>query len=236
MTKFAFGLAFGCVMMGAQAGFKDMEEMLVGRFNDRANASRGTDSLRGAGFTNYFKGQIQDIVNSGCWCYFDDDHHKARGKPVNVVDAYCKILHHGYQCAVMDAGPDCVPWAVQYIPSSGLGTHEQIYEECKFNNGGTNCAAYACSIENNFVNKIYEYFDSSMEFDTSVKHSEGFVADDNCPTGGNFIQSEKECCADYPERFPFRNLSGGRACCIDKTYDTSVFGCCPDSTLSSICL
>ena len=41
------------------------------------------------------------LVNEyGCWCYFQDDHHKGRGQPVDALDHLCKQLHDGYTCAI----------------------------------------------------------------------------------------------------------------------------------------
>ena len=54
----------------------------------------------------------------GCWCYFDENHGKGKGQPVNAIDEKCRQLAHAYDCAIMDAEdagePPCVPWDVQY--------------------------------------------------------------------------------------------------------------------------
>ena len=57
------------------------------------------------------------IDHSGCYCYFDSNHYKGKGQPKSKVDSWCKQLHEGYSCAIMDAeseGYECVPWEVDY--------------------------------------------------------------------------------------------------------------------------
>merc|ERR1712099_190569 len=63
---------------------------------------------------------MQNIRNYGCWCFFDDDHGQGKGAPIDSVDAMCKNLHMGYDCAMMDyaeatGNDDCVPWEVAYL-------------------------------------------------------------------------------------------------------------------------
>merc|ERR1711884_417708 len=54
-----------------------------------------------------FGGQIGNTINSmneyGCWCYFNDDHGRGKGTPVDAIDEMCKTLHDGYECAMRDA-------------------------------------------------------------------------------------------------------------------------------------
>ena len=51
---------------------------------------------------------ISDIGGYGCWCYIDDAHGKGRGTPKDMVDAECKILHHNYECLIMDEDCDAL--------------------------------------------------------------------------------------------------------------------------------
>ena len=37
----------------------------------------------------------------GCWCFFEDDHSRGRGAPVNEIDQLCKVLHDGYTCTAV---------------------------------------------------------------------------------------------------------------------------------------
>merc|ERR1711970_537004 len=132
-----------------RAGFEQMAAQL----ESFSNVSAGADSqlLRGAGFNLYVRARyISKIRNSGCWCYFDDDHHLAKGRPVNDVDRLCQKLHHGYSCAIMDYGEDsCAePWNVEYQQPSSSRDYRQA---CSVNNINNECAVAACIIENNFV-------------------------------------------------------------------------------------
>merc|ERR1711937_886320 len=76
----------------------------------------------GAGWS---QSMLEPIDQYGCWCYFQEDHGKGRGIPVNEIDEKCKILHNGYTCILMDAelagDDDCVPWDIPYQSGSGLG-------------------------------------------------------------------------------------------------------------------
>ena len=65
------------------------------------------------------------LINEyGCWCYFQNDHHKGKGQPTDGIDSLCKRLHDGYTCAMIDAqamGDTCVPWEVTYQSATGAG-------------------------------------------------------------------------------------------------------------------
>lgn len=214
--------------------------------------SNSSASTRGAAFTPYFRNTIDALQNSGCWCYFDDDHHLAHGEAVNTVDEHCRDLHHGYTCAQIDEGKSCVPWTVDYVASSGLTTHEpRIYEECKFNNGGVDgCEAYACSIETLFVYRIWKYLnENNNEFPADAMHDNGFDQS-VCPLpitktkgpkgpGGNGGNQEPksrfECCANYPLRFPFDATDGLRRCCGVNTFDALTQTCCDDGVARIVC-
>jgi len=245
--------AFSSNAMVAYAGIAQMEAHLIDLLTDRP-------STRGAAFTAFFRDQISQIIDSGCWCVFDDDHYTARGTPVeNDVDVMCKALHHGYDCAKMDAkalGDNaCVPWHVDYVANSGLTTHKpKMVEECRFNNGGAdNCATFACAVETNFVYKVFEYMQSNT-FNTTWKHENGFSQSESCglPVQGTTLappvtvahvdlkprdpaSDYKQCCGELPERFTFRHNNGERACCVNKTYDSGSLSCCADGSVKATC-
>ena len=42
------------------------------------------------------------LKNYGCWCYFDDKYKNGKGITVSMIDASCRDLQNGYQCAVID--------------------------------------------------------------------------------------------------------------------------------------
>jgi len=192
---------------------------------------------------------IESINSYGCWCYFQDDHGKGKGTPANEVDNQCKILHDGYTCILMDAeleGEECTPWDVQYNSASGLGLlanddannatlEDALRFKCKKVNKRSNCAARACMVENYFVVRMVRLFLHSVQFDPSLKHDLGhFDPKVDCPTKEG-VKSEKECCGEYPLRFPYKHLNGDRACCVDRTYNTNVLMCCDDGSVKIVC-
>ena len=67
--------------------------------------------------------------------------------------------------------------------------------------------------------------------DSSLNHSNGFDPMVNCPTTTG-VDSEKECCDEQPLRFPYKTYGNARGCCVDRTYDTTVWQCCNDGTLA----
>ena len=94
----------------------------------------------------------------GCWCYFENDHSKGHGTPVNEIDRLCKILHDGYTCSIHDGkseNNDCTPWEINYNSATGLGFYsginspdiEAIRLECEENNPGVDkCPSRACQV------------------------------------------------------------------------------------------
>ena len=89
------------------AGVAQMEQQLEVLFNSTEN--RALSAMMGP--------TLQNINQYGCWCYFEEDHGKGKSQPVNEVDAFCKTLHQGYDCAMIDAdeaGKSCTPWEVSY--------------------------------------------------------------------------------------------------------------------------
>ena len=202
-------------------------------------------------FGSDWSAEIIDSINEyGCWCYFQNDHGKGRGSPVNEVDAQCKILQDGYACILMDAedeGEDsCTPWDVKYNSASGLGMlasdtdnndnlEDSLRYKCKRANRKSNCAARTCMVENYFVIRLVRLFLHGVPFDPSVKHSLGiFNPENDCPTKAG-EKSDKECCGEYPLRFPFKHLNGDRACCGARTYNTELMMCCGDNSIRISC-
>ena len=50
------------------------------------------------------------------------------------------------------------------------------------------------------------------------------------------VQSEKDCCGDFPNRFPFRTMSGSRECCGSTTFNNAILQCCAsDNTVGIAC-
>ena len=64
--------------------------------------ARGRSSAQ-TSYVSSIHTSIQQISNYGCWCYFQENHGQGKGTPVDDVDQYCQYLHHGYECAMIDA-------------------------------------------------------------------------------------------------------------------------------------
>jgi len=173
---------------------------------------------------------IETINESGCWCYFTDDHGRGKGQPVDGLDEICKVLHDGYECAMRDAeeeGTTCVPWEVDYVSAVG-GVTTTLADACITANPVNLCAARACAIEGTFVESILGFFVvGGGTFDDTHKHANGFNPKTDCPVKlGGGGPSPKKCCGEYPIRFPFKTLGGDRGCCGSRTFSTLTLSCC----------
>lgn len=239
----------------AMAFASEEQSSLSGQMADdlKKAVSETTNSENSPGdksFASIWAQEIIDSINSyGCWCYFQEDHGKGRGSPVNEVDNQCKILQDGYSCILMDAeaeGEVCTPWDVKYNSASGLGMlasdsqdnatlEDSLRYKCKRMNKKSNCAARTCMVENYFVVRMVRLFLHGVAFDPSIKHSLGaFDPKEDCPTKEG-VKSDKECCGSYPLRFPYKHLNGDRGCCGEKTFNTNVLMCCDDNTVKISC-
>ena len=140
---------------------------------------------------------IQNLNEYGCWCYFDQDHGRGKGHPVNEIDAICKTLHDGYECAMMDWEEErphlvaqnklCVPWEVRYNSATDLGG-TSLVDACTQNNRKI-CSQRACMIEGQFVLSIYQLVIDFYEPDASAKHSNGFDPTKMCKTTNQIINN-----------------------------------------------
>lgn len=181
------------------------------------------------------------IKEYGCWCYFENDHGQGKGKPVNKIDEQCKVLHDGYECAILDGldeGNPCTPWEVPYNSATayGLGflSLGNIREECNRQNPVDSCQSRACMVEGWFAISMFEIFVSNYHIDETAVHSNGFDPIEECP----IIKkgpSERECCGIYPIRFPYKTLNGDRDCCVERTYFTNLLSCCSDGKVRVTC-
>jgi hypothetical protein len=188
-----------------------------------------------------FSGQMGNTINGlneyGCWCYFYEDHGRGKGQPVDAIDEMCKILSDGYECAMRDAedeGTTCVPWEVTYTSALG-GSGLSVAEECAQVNSGNNCAIRACTVEGSFVGNLLDAFiGGGAQINNDNRHSNGFDVATGCPVkknGGG--PSNKACCGNYPDRFPFKTIGGDRQCCGSRTYNALTLKCC-DSDSSTV--
>merc|ERR1712178_40165 len=148
----------------AKSDFAAMEKIFARKLEAYKTENNLTDIplTRGLiGGNGIISTSLEQISGYGCWCYFGWDHGKGRGEPANQLDQYCKYLHDGYECAILDqksdnelsgSGDACIPWEVEYNPALTLGNEfEQLEYECLAKNNGNNCATRACAIEHYFI-------------------------------------------------------------------------------------
>lgn len=179
----------------------------------------------------------------GCWCFFEADGKYGRSHPVDMIDAMCKRLHDGYECAAIDAaamGEECIAWNVIYNSAVGSGLAaasmgiDEIRTECENVNPVEGCMQWACQIEGYFVQQLFLAFTHGTIIDENMRHAMGFDFDASCPVNKG-VKSEKECCSDYPLRFPFKAYGGARACCVSHTYNAGILTCCADGVVRMTC-
>jgi len=61
-------------------------------------------------FNQQISQSVENLNEYGCWCYFYDNVGRGKGNPVDEIDAMCKVLGEGYECAMRDSedeGLDC---------------------------------------------------------------------------------------------------------------------------------
>lgn len=194
------------------------------------------------------------INNYGCWCYFTDSVGKGKARPVDAIDTFCKTLHDGYMCILMDsADPEesdegaCVPWEIGYNSAIGSGafppfglTKANLNTECDRVNPGNFCGAATCKVEGYFVQSYFTYAIFGGLIDITKRHENGFDPALNCATPTGTGPSEEACCGHYPERIPYRYNGDNRDCCIDATgaghvFNPSLFFCCDDGNVRLSC-
>lgn len=181
---------------------------------------------------------LDSIDNYGCWCYFDENHGKGRGSPIDGVDAICKNLHMGYDCAMMDYAEsqgvdDCVPWEVVYNSGLAFGIGALV-DSCNSANTGDLCAQYACMVEGAFMHHMIQAFLALGSVNPDHKHDNGFNPRDNCPVNGGDQTDERQCCGILPYRYPFKPLD--RECCGASTFDPAIMDCCSDDVPRFSCV
>jgi hypothetical protein len=220
-------IAFSTITSVAFGGIVQMQDSLTQMANS-TGSNRDLTAMMGP--------TLQNINEYGCWCYFEENHGKGKSQPVNEIDAFCKTLHQGYDCAMIDAeeaGTTCVPWEVTYL-AANQGNVDVLVNLCNLQNTD-DCAIRACIIEGKFVADIFQAFFGGLQLDMSAKHTNGFEVDTQCPTKSGSGFSEKSCCGLYPYRSPFKTYDGNRACCQSRTYDVNVLTCCDDGKARLSC-
>merc|ERR1712178_376020 len=105
----------------------------------------------------------------------------------------------------MDAdssGTSCTPWSQVYNqPSSVMVGDEQILLNCILANPTDDCAARSCAVEGKFIKSVSGWaMFNNLELDT-YSHTQGsFDVATQCVNRIG-VQSEKQCCGDFPNRF-----------------------------------
>lgn len=189
--------------------------------------------------------QMGLLNDYGCWCYFEENHGKGKGRPADALDALCKKLHDGYECIIADmeaAGTPCIPWTIPYSSAFGGGlpgglTEADLVTTCEATNGGAGvptCESMACKVEGMFVQDYFLYSLQGGVIDASKRHANNFDVATECPTTRG-VQSEKDCCGAYPNRYPFKTYDGQRSCCQSSTYNANMFSCCNDGSIRVTC-
>jgi len=140
-------------------------------FVTRSSVVNKARDINDKGFT-----KLDMLIRYGCWCFldFDNDHGKGRGQPKDEFDRLCKILHDGYECAMIDGrthNEDCEkPWAVDYFSAIGGSSFHDHYEACMFQNPLSDCATNVCAIEAEFIINILVATISGHTMDPNLKH------------------------------------------------------------------
>jgi len=215
------------------------------------NIERMTKRLAGRmGFRNIMTENAaiaNNLNNYGCWCYFEENPNGAiertgigygKSDPVNEYDAACKILHGGYECVIADQaalGQTCEPWTVSYnVPDSAALDADGSVAACNAINAPNSCAAQACYVERQFVLDYIDLFSQSTPLQKNLYlHSNGFdQAGSGCPITKGTRNPTTACCGSYPQRYPYKILSGARACCnnggVGVTFMIAAWECCND--------
>lgn len=222
------------------AGMADMGKNIVKiaeclDVDNEGNCNTSEDDMRkfNTGGNGSLTSSIASLDEYGCWCYFDNNHGRGKAQPVDAVDELCKILHDGYECAMRDAedeGTTCIPWEVQYDAGIG-GSPLEMNEQCAEANPGNNCAIRACIIEGTFVANLLDVFVSGGKINPAHRHEIGFNPEVECivkKNGGG--PTNKQCCGEYPDRFPFKTAGGDRKCCGNRTFNSLTLKCCNAET------
>lgn len=219
-----------------QAGFEQMKKdinILQQRYEQmKQNRPTTYPNPLARGITRDDMGLLNQY---GCWCYFEEDHGKGKSKPRDEVDKFCKTLHDGYSCLLLDSNEACRPWSIPYSSAIGGGSLKgmslnEIREECGLKNGGIDtCEARTCMVEGWFVQQFFLFSVFGGRIDIGLNHELGrFDAGASCPIDYDQEPSEKACCSEYPERFPYKTRDGNRGCCGSKTYDVFSLECCQE--------
>lgn len=228
-------LAIASFVKFVAADFSNMQGQLNGMLANSTTSMRAWDGKNAE--------TIANLDEYGCWCYFLDNVGRGKGTPVDEIDSMCKILHDGYECAVLDTeaeGAECAPWDVTYHSGTGSVEDISLFQRCQNLNPDDNCAQRACAVEGYFIENLLAALVAGAVIDyDSYGHSKGNFdpsADGDCPVKkAAGTSNTRECCGRYPIRFPYKTLDGDRSCCVSRTFNTNLLNCCDGGVVKANC-
>lgn len=157
----------------------------------------------------------------GCHCLMLSDRAMSTrgvGKPVDELDALCKLYKECVHCAKKEFGSECIPEAVKY---DWKVTKGKVMSK---NNPPGTCKRALFECDHMYAKKLQK--SNAMETFTTDYHgywtTTGFdYKNGGCPKRGG--QSQPECCGGYDKPFFLYN-----------TLNLNL-QCCPDGTVAKVC-
>lgn len=133
-----------------------------------------TDSQKNE-VSSVLNSNLDQLDNYGCWCYFDEDISLGRGKSVDHSDTACKKMANRMKC-VMKVHTECsgerLPWAIDYRMKTEKGPRKMI-NTCEKLNRNDLCATYACLIEAQFLEEVFDLAVAVNFTDSRFLHGNG---------------------------------------------------------------
>jgi len=240
--KFLYATLAAASVLAQDGNQEKTTKNLLDKAVEAAKNATDPASPTGKAIVSMIGEEAYDNINGyGCWCYFAESFGKGKSHPVDEMDAYCKALHEGYECVMIDHEkeadentPECVPWEEFYVPAA-VGETDDIVDQCTDRNAEYgNCSVRSCIVESQFVTSVFRHMISGGALNTEYNHNEGFDVEESCPTTPGQT-SEKDCCGFYPYRHPFKTYGGQRECCGAKTFDVSILKCCANGKVRVNC-
>ena len=208
--------------------------------------NNNNDEDQNSSKTNAFaitENDLSALHNYGCWCHFGEQFGK--GLPVDQYDKECKILQEGYECLKLD-NDACDIWNIEYnsvtngVSKFNGDENENIKNACLTANNNNYCESRLCMIEGRFLTNLMDLiFEQKIRpnFKDFSLQKGFFEYDLYCQVNSRSINSdsEKSCCGEYPNRFPFKTYGGQRGCCGNKTFAAEFKICCEDGVPRMTC-
>jgi len=214
--------------------FEELKTFIEGNENEQAmmrTTCEGEDCQTGTL-------NLEALFGYGCWFFFGRiDSALGRGPPVDAYDAICQKMTLCYRCIFVDSDnegdDDCDPFQTTFEASLSTqdllgGGVSNVTTECQTSNQN-NCSWRTCSCAMTMITGFFNLaFDTSNPYDDSLKHSNGFDYNLECPTQSS--AEDRQCCGFYPQRRTYDHKST-RNCCHDVSiYNPLRHVCCDDGT------